>query len=93
MNTGDSIGSDSSVRRVMVCQPGGSSDSSTTSTTPPLSAVTRCWIPPMSTMTATSFTGTLVKLRHPRIFLERSSVAPGLASSTRQSTRTQPGAP
>jgi len=48
---------------------GGDDDRVPSGTTPPRSA-TRVWtVSPMRTVRAASFTGTLVKLRHPRIFL------------------------
>jgi hypothetical protein len=75
----------------IVCQPLGRAASITVSTTPPRSAVTACSVPSISTVTPTSVSGTLVKLRQPRTLLSPARARRLFWSvrSTRQRTRTQ----
>ena len=93
---GASTASAPSVRSVAWCQPGASVTGTRVSTTPPRSASTSIRSPPTSITTGTSPTGTLVKLRQPRMpcsprrrrRFDVSSGSIGLLRSTRQSTRT-----
>ena len=64
---GASTASAPSVRSVAWCQPGASATGTRVSTTPPRSASTSIRSPPTSMTTGTSPTGTLVKLRQPRM--------------------------
>lgn len=65
-NTGAWTGREPPAASVTVCQPGSRSSGTRVSTTPPRSACTRCVAPPAVTVTSTSSTATLVKLRQPR---------------------------
>jgi hypothetical protein len=85
------VGTEPSELNSAWCQPGGRSTSTTVSTMPlALASTFRVW-PPIRTSTRPFSTGTLVKLRQPRLPFGSSSLlrCRSLVSSTRASSRTQ----